>query len=103
MTPEGLPQLFTLRNKYRDLVASDADEAKTTPILDRIQRAWARVKRAEFTSPTSFEIDMEDKYDPTRIYLGKLELRSVGWKLTELRVKFLTTAKNAVQRFTSTE
>ncbi|CAA2141571.1 DUF2939 domain-containing protein [Hyphomicrobium sp. ghe19] len=103
VTPEGLPQLFTLRNKYRDLVASDADEAKTTPILDRIQRAWARVKRAEFTSPTSFEIDMEDKYDPTRIYLGKLELRSVGWKLTELRVKFLTTAKNAVQRFTSTE
>ncbi|MBY0559942.1 DUF2939 domain-containing protein [Hyphomicrobium sp.] len=102
VTPEGLPQLFTLRGKYRDLVGSDADEAKTMPILDRIQRAWARVKRAEFTSPTSFEIDMEDKYDPTRIYLGKLELRSVGWKLTELRVKFLTTAKNAVQKFTDT-
>lgn len=103
VTPEGLPQLFTLRSKYRDLVGNDADDAKTTPILDRIQRAWARVKRAEFTSPTSFEIDMEDKYDPTRIYLGKLELRLVGWKLTELRVKFLTTANTAIQKFTAME
>ena len=103
VTPEGLPQLFTLRATYRNLVASDADDAKTTPILDRIARAWARVKRAEFTSPTSFEIDMEDKYDPTRIYLGKLKLRPVGWKLTELRVKFLTTAKNAVEKFSTIE
>ncbi|WP_045835779.1 DUF2939 domain-containing protein [Hyphomicrobium sp. 99] len=103
VTPEGLPQLFTLRAKYRDLVASEGDEAKTLPIMDRISRAWARVKRAEFTSLTSFEIDMEDKLDPTRIYLGKLELRPAGWKLTELRIKFLATAKNAVQRFSSTE
>ena len=103
VTPEGLPQLFSLRSKSRDLGGSDADEAKTTPILDRIQRAWARVKRAEFTSPTSFEIDMEDKYDPTRIYLGKLELRPVGWKLTELRVKFLATANTAIQKFTAME
>ncbi|MBN9248295.1 MAG: DUF2939 domain-containing protein [Hyphomicrobium sp.] len=102
VTPEGLPQLFTLRAKYRDLVASE-DEAKALPIMDRISRAWARVKRAEFTSATSFEIDMEDKYDPTRLYLGKLELRPAGWKLTELRIKFLTTAKDAVQRFTSAE
>src|SRR5260370_620910 len=70
---------------------------------DYLARAWARVKRAEFTSLTSFEIDMEDKYDPTRLYLGKLELRSVGWKLTELRVKFLTTAKNAIQKLTGME
>jgi hypothetical protein len=100
VTPEGLPQLFTLRKTYRDYVASDADEAGKLPIVERIERAWARVKRAEFTSLTSFEIDMEDKHDPTRLYLGKLELGPVGWKLTELRVKFLTTAKNAIQKFT---
>jgi hypothetical protein len=96
VTPEGLPQLFTLRKTYRDYVSGDTDEASKLPIVERISRAWARVKRAEFTSLTSFEIDMEDKYDPTRIYLGKLELGPVGWKLTELRVKFLTTAKNAI-------
>jgi hypothetical protein len=103
VTPEGLPQLFTLRKTYRNYVASDADEANKLPIMERIERAWARVRRAEFTSLTSFEIDMEDKYDPTRLYLGKLELRPVGWKLTELRVKFLTTAKNAIQKFTGME
>jgi hypothetical protein len=99
VTPEGLPQLFTLRKSYRDYVSGADDEAKTTPILERIERAWARVKRAEFTSFTTFEIDMEDKFDPTRLYLGKLELRPLGWKLTELRVKFLTTAKNTIQHF----
>ena len=100
VTPEGLPQLFTLRAKYRDLVASGDDESKTLPIMERIARAWARVKRAEFTSATSFEIDMEDKLDPTRIYLGKLELQPTGWKLTELRIRFLTTAKATVLKLT---
>jgi hypothetical protein len=101
VTPVGLPQLFTLRKTYRDYVANDDEEANKLPLSDRIARAWARVKRAEFTSLTSFEIDMEDKHDPTHVYLGKLELRPVGWKLTELRVKFLTTAKNAMQNFTN--
>ncbi len=98
VTPEGLPQLFTLRKTYRSYVSND-DDSKL-PLLERVERAWDRVKRAEFTSLTSFEIDMEDKLDPTRVYLGKLELRPAGWKLTELRVKFLTTAKAAVQKFT---
>jgi hypothetical protein len=103
VTPEGLPQLFTLRKTYRSYVSNDEEDANTLALSDRIARAWARVRRAEFTSLTSFEIDMEDKLDPTRTYLGKLELRPTGWKLTELRVKFLTTAKSAIQKFTSME
>jgi hypothetical protein len=102
VTPDGLPQLFTLRKTYRSYVGSDNDSNKL-PITERIARAWARVKRAEFTSFTSFEIDMEDKYDASRLYLGKLELRPTGWKLTALRVKFLETAKAAVQKLTSVE
>jgi len=101
VTPDGLPQLFTLRKTYRSYVANDDDDASKLPISERVARAWARVKRAEFTSFTSFEIDMEDKYDASRLYLGKLELRPTGWKLTALRVKFLTTAKAAVQKLTS--
>ena len=57
-----------------------------------------RVKRAEFTGLTTFEVDMADKYDENRIFLGKLELTGIGWKLRELRVKFLTTAKQGVQQ-----
>ena len=100
ITPEGLPQLFAIRKAYRGYVAGDPDDIKA-PILERMKRAWARVKRAEFTGLTTFEVDMADKYDESRIFLGKLELTSLGWKLRELRVKFLTTADSAVQKFSS--
>jgi hypothetical protein len=99
VTPKGLPQLFTLRKTYRSYVAND--DANKLPITERVAQAWARVRRAEFTSLTSFEIDMEDKYDGSRLYLGRLELRPTGWKLTSLRVKFLETAKVTVQKLTS--
>ena len=91
ITPEGLPQLFALRKAYRDYTGAE-DEAKTLPITERMKRAWSRVKRAEFTSLTTFEMDMADKHDENRIYLGKLELTSTGWMLKELRIKMLTTA-----------
>jgi hypothetical protein len=91
VTPEGLPKLFAARKAYRDYVAGQPDDSKIA-ITERIKRAWARVKRAEFTSFTTFEIDMVDKHDPDRMYLGKLALDGMGWKLKELRVKLLTTA-----------
>lgn len=94
ITPEGLPQLFTARKAYRDYIAGQPDESKID-ISERMRRAWARVKRAEFTSLTTFEIDMVDKHDPDRVYLGKLAVDGFGWKLKELRVKILTTAGNA--------
>ena len=97
ITPEGLPQLFTIRKAYRDYVSGQPEESKL-PVLDRMQRAWSRVKRAEFTSFTAFEVDMADKWDESRIYLAKLELTGLGWKLKELRVKFLTTAEQGVQQ-----
>ena len=91
VTPEGLPQLFAARKAYRDYVAGQPDDSKIS-VTDRIKRAWARVKRAEFTSLTTFEIDMLDKLDPDRMYQGKLALDGFGWKLKELRVKMLTMA-----------
>ena len=102
ITPEGLPKLFAARKAYREYVSHEPDEAKTLPITERIKRAWSRVKRAEFTSLTSFEVDMADKWDANRIYLGKLELTGLGWQLKELRVKFLTTAENAASKFVET-
>ncbi len=100
ITPEGLPKLFAMRKAYRDYTGA-VDEAKTLPITERIKRAWARVKRAEFTSLTTFEVDMADKHDENRIYLGKLELTGTGWLLKELRIKYLTTADIAPQQFLS--
>lgn len=98
ITPEGLPELFKWRKYYRDNISGEVDEAKTLPLGERVKRAWARVKRAEFTSLTRFEIDMEDKHDATRVYLGKLEFSGLSWKLKELRVKFLTAAEIEAQK-----
>lgn len=91
VTPEGLPQLFAARKAYRDYVAGQPGDSSVA-VTERIKRAWARVKRAEFTSLTTFEIDMIDKTDPGRMYLGKLALDGFGWKLKELRVKMVSVA-----------
>lgn len=101
ITPEGLPQLFAMRKAYREYTGA-IDDSKTLAISERIRRAWSRVKRAEFTSLTTFEVDMADKTDENRIYLGKLVLTASGWMLKELRVKLLTTADATPMQFMST-
>ena len=100
ITPEGLPKLFALRKAYRTYVSGDPEA--TMPMLERMQRAWARVKRAEFTTFTTFEVDVADKFDETRVYVGKLELTGLGWILKELRIKILTTAQDSVLQFAET-
>jgi hypothetical protein len=91
ITPEGLPRLFAMRKAYRNITGAE-DEANKLPVTERMKRFWTRMKRAEFTSLTAFEVDMADKNDPNRIFLGKLELTGTGWILRELRIKYLTTA-----------
>lgn len=85
LTPEGLPQLFQMRKAYRDYVSNGGDES-ALPLMERASRAWKRIKRAEFTGPATFEIDMQDKHEPSRMYLGTLTLGATGWKLTALRM-----------------
>ena len=101
VTPEGLTKLFNYRKMYRDYVAGQPDESKLT-VTERMKRTWARVKRAEFTSLTTFEIDMADKHDPDRVYLAKLALEGVNWKVKELRIKILTTAEGTPMQFMNT-
>jgi Protein of unknown function (DUF2939) len=101
VTPEGLTKLFNYRKLYRDYVSGQPDESKLS-VTDRMKRMWARVKRAEFTSLTTFEIDMADKHDPDRVYLAKLALEGINWKVKELRIRTLTTANNAPAKFMDT-
>lgn len=98
VTPEGFTQLFQIRKAYRDYISGLPDES-TMPVLERVKRAWARVKRAEFTSMTTFEVDSTDRLDETRLYLAKFELGGLGWVLKELRVKTLTAADSMAVKF----
>jgi hypothetical protein len=92
VTPEGLPQLFGMRQFYRENVSGDAAADAARPWHERVKSFWSRIKRAEFHSPTEFEIEMADRNDPTRHYIGLLKLRGVQWKLAELRLR---TVENA--------
>lgn len=92
VTPEGLPQLFGMRQFYRENISDDAAAHAARPWHERAAIFWSRIKRAEFHSPTEFEIEMADRNDPSRHYVGLLKLRGFQWKLTELRLKSIRSA-----------
>lgn len=84
---EGLPKLFAYRQTYRNAVGH-VEEPKTLANLpQRIRSTWSRVRRAEFTSPTRFEMEMTDKHAPGRSFAGALELQGLQWKLVSLHVR----------------
>lgn len=87
VTPEGLPQLFNMRQFYRENISNEAATLDTLPWHERARNFWTRIKRAEFHSTSEFEIEMADRNDPTRHYIGLLKLRGLEWKLVELRLK----------------
>lgn len=86
-TPTGLPQLFTYGKTYRAALEAAPDEAESLSRLERMRRFWSRVKRAEFKSLFEFEIELADKHDPERHFVGLLRLDGFGWKLVALSVQ----------------
>ncbi|HEX2843577.1 DUF2939 domain-containing protein [Hyphomicrobium sp.] len=87
VTPEGLPQLFNMRQLYRENISNNTAALDALPWHERARNFWTRIKRAEFHSTSEFEIEMADRNDPTRHYIGLLKLRGLQWKLVELRLK----------------
>lgn len=83
---EDLPKLFSYGVTYRNVVHGAPEPKTLANLSDRIREFWSRVLRAEFKTATVFELEMQDKHTPDRIYTGLLELHGLTWKLTELRV-----------------
>ena len=61
-----------------------ADERER--MFERFVRFWQRVKRAEYQSLTRVELEIADRRVPERRYVGTMEFRGIGWKLTQLQV-----------------
>ena len=101
VTPEGLPQLFGARQFYRENISAEQAALDAMPWHERAGRFWSRIKRAEFHSPTMFEIEMADRHDPSRRYIGLLKLRSFQWKLVELRIRSAPLASFRVSETTA--
>lgn len=95
VTPEGLPQLFSARQFYRTNISGEQAKLDAMPWHERAASFWQRIKRAEFHSPAEFEIEMADRHDPARHYVGLLKLRGLEWKLVELRLRSVAPDKRA--------
>ncbi len=94
-TPHGLPRLFSYGRTVRHDILRQKDPVAELSPLGRLSHLWSRVRRAEFKTPTRFELDLADKYDRNRIYCGVLSLRGLTWVLTELRVRIRPPAQIA--------
>jgi hypothetical protein len=97
-TAENLPTLLGYGRLWRQTLQSALQGRSGAPstalsgtrfegtFLDRFVSGYRRVKRAAFASPTRFELEVSDRYRPTRRYAAALELKGWDWKLTELQV-----------------
>jgi len=86
---EGLPKLFAYRQTYRDAVGHVEPPKTVWNLPERLQKAWTRVRRAEFTSFTRFEMEMVDKGDENRLFAGVMEFTGLEWKVVSLHVHSL--------------
>jgi Protein of unknown function (DUF2939) len=94
VTPEGLPKLFDYRRTWNESIKGvEPEDAQTASRLERAQKLWARVKRAEFQSFTRLEVEMEDHKVPDRRILSVMELEGMTWKLTNLQIKSVGSAE----------
>ncbi len=87
VTPVGLSRLFNYHKSFNENVRGIPDEREAYSLLERIQRSWNRVIRAEFLTPTRFAMEMRDKVVAHRSYAGILELQGLEWRLVHLEVK----------------
>ena len=86
VTPEGLPKLFRYRKTWNGTVKSEPDEEEHLDFFERAKAFYARLSRAEFSSPSRIEIEMIDRFAPDRRYVSVMELHGFEWKLTGLRI-----------------
>lgn len=96
VTPDGLPQLFSYGQVYRDRVAPWLGQvAPKGPLAGtwfeggRIDRALATARRLESVSiagVSRLEFVVRNRVDPTRRYLMAFERDVLEWKLVEVRV-----------------
>lgn len=101
VTASGVVAMNEARAKWKSVTQSDASpgvqalagdafdpasDASDQSALQRFARFYQRVKRAEFKSPGVVELEVADRKVPERRYVGTMEFRGLGWKLTKLDV-----------------
>lgn len=100
VSASGVTQMYAARSKWKSVTATDTPagvqaisgdaldpaDAADQSALERFVRFWQRVKRAEFRSLGEIELEVADRKVPERRYVGTMEFRGLGWKLTRLEI-----------------
>ena len=96
VTPQNLPVLLGYRRIWRGTLQPviGPEEPPTAlagsvfagTAVDRFASFWTRLRRATFQSPSRLVLEVQDKYNAGRHYIGTLELVGFEWKLTALTI-----------------
>jgi hypothetical protein len=96
VTPEHFPVYLGYRRMWRGTTqpiigtpekpTALADTWLGGTAVDRFVAFYARVRRAVFYSFTRFEIEVVDRYNADRSFVGTLELKGLEWKLIGLTI-----------------
>jgi Protein of unknown function (DUF2939) len=94
VTPQNLPVLLGYRRMWRGTLQPVLGREEPQTVLagtmfadtavDKFASFWKRLRRAVFTSPGTLILEVEDKYNAGRHYIGTMELIGLEWKLTAL-------------------
>lgn len=91
VTPQGFSQLFNYRQSYRAAVGT-AEPPKTLANLPaRLSSFASRIRRVAFTALDTFEIEVVDRSEATRLFAGRLQWRDGHWMMTSLEIRTAAT------------
>jgi hypothetical protein len=94
VTPDGVMSMAANQAQFRAVFARGATASNdidlpehARPLVDRAQRFWARLKRVNYTSLTSLEIEVADRRVPERSYLGNFAFEQGRWRIVAVQVR----------------
>jgi hypothetical protein len=101
VTPDGIVRMAAARRAYKAVQGQmqpadaqagladsfDAADFEQRPLVERMMSFFNRLKRAEFHSLGRIELEVADRKVAERRYVGMLEFKGLGWKLTSLEVR----------------
>jgi hypothetical protein len=79
ITPQGLTRLYQAKLRQSRVKQTTPALAKAGVTFDQIRSTWARVRRAEFVSPSRFVLELDDATEPSRRIRGFFILDGLGW------------------------
>jgi hypothetical protein len=99
VTPEYLPVLLGYYRFWRGTVRPVLGPEEPPTVLagtflagstvDRFASFLRRLRRADFVSPITMVVEVQDKYTPGRHYTATLDFQGWGWKVTGLAISGL--------------